>query len=326
MKIRNHKNETILNRSKTFILQKTFSILTIVIMSWSCTQEAAMPTLEPAVSNNITGTIVNQSNQPIAGAEIKSGNETTTTAANGTFSINGAPNSDGFVYLTATKPGFIEGSKTFAFTTNTTFNIKIMLVSNTVIETINTGVETTVTLQNGTKVYFPKFYVDQNGNAYNGQVTVSIFHVLPSNADKKFIYYGMTVKNNTVVSEKKYRVYGMVIIEMKGSAGQLLDILNVKTLKVSFALENSQLASTPTNGQLLDFDDVSGYLYPSGQVSLELDANGVASPNRVVGTTMTKANRYNSSRSNRKGGIIFVGREEDNLDINQENAITLVKK
>ena len=314
---------------KTLFLKSGLAIFifaTFLFTIVSCTQTAATPELEPAAVNNITGTVVDQLNVPQANVQIQVGSETTTTSASGTYSINSGGNADGFIYLTARKPGFIEGSKTFRFSTNTTFNVKIMLVSNTVTATINTGVESTVTLANGTRVRFPKFYVDQNNAPYEGLVSVSMYQLLESNTNKKFVNYGFVLNNNSSIIERKLKVFGTIIIELKGSSGQLLDIDNYSTFKATLVLENNQLQNTPESIEMLFFDDVNGYWRPSGSAITPLNSDGSVIGNERKGTSVAKANRYNFSRSNRKGGIIFVGDGDRNTDLNTEMGVTATKK
>ena len=294
----------------------------------SCTQSAADPTFEssPIAETNITGIVVNQANLPQANVQVQIGNQSTTTSSTGTYSISGSGNSDGYIYLTAKKPGFIEGSKTFKFTQNTTFNVKIMLVSNTVTQTINTGVISTVTLPNNTRVKFPRFYVDQNNQPYEGAVTVSMYQLLESNINKKYVNYGFAVNNNGTVVEQKLKVFGTIIIEMKGSSGQLLDISSTSSFQAIFVLENSQVQTTPTSLEMLLFDDVNGYWEPSGQATPTFDSEGLSNNNERTGSSIAKANRYNFSRSNRKGGIMFVGKDEIDIDINTEMGVEVRKK
>ena len=294
----------------------------------SCTQSAADPTFEPSTiaETNIKGIVVNQANLPQANVQIQIGNQSTTTSSTGTYSISGSGNSDGYIYLTAKKSGFIEGSKTFKFTPNTTFNVKIMLVSNTVTQTINTGVISTVTLPNNTRVKFPRFYVDRNNQPYEGAVTVSMYQLLESNINKKYVNYGFAVNNNGTIVEQKLKVFGTIIIEMRGSSGQLLDISSTSSFQAIFVLENSQVQTTPTSLVMLLFDDVNGYWEYSGQATPTFDSEGVSNNNERTGSSIAKANRYNFSRSNRKGGIMFVGKDEIDIDVNTEMGVEVRKK
>jgi hypothetical protein len=309
-------------------MKKTISTIAfslLLMLFFNCSQEDVQ-TLEPATVNNITGTIVNEQNQPVSGAEIRVRGVVTTSQNDGTFSINGEPDDNGFIYIKVTKAGFKDGSKTFVYSQNSNYSVRVMLVNNTITQTINSGVISTVTLPNGTKVVFPKFYKDMNNVNYEGAVTVSISHILPSNNDKQYIYKGMVVNNNNTTQQRNLRIYGLVLVEMKGAAGQLLDISNASNLAVTFALESSQLATTPTSGTLLDFDDYSGYWEPSGNATQAYDVNGDVIQDKITGSA-TKANGYRYTRSNRQRGIAFVGREEGNgFNVNTENGVTESKK
>ena len=77
---------------------------------------------------------------------------------------------------------------------------------------------------------------------------------------------------------------------------------------------------------MLFFDDVNGYWRPSGSAITPLNSDGSVIGNERKGTSVAKANRYNFSRSNRKGGIIFVGDGDRNTDLNTEMGVTATKK
>ncbi|MES2410478.1 MAG: hypothetical protein V4535_03445, partial [Bacteroidota bacterium] len=137
------------------------------------------------VSRDFIGQVVDTDNNPIQNAEIKIGTLTVQTDVNGVFIINGASVHEKFAYITAKKIGYIDGSRAMVPTSGKN-SVRIMLVPNTPLQTISTGVSSEVSLPSGTKVVFDGEFQDENGAAYTGGVSVAMFHLLPSdeNIDK----------------------------------------------------------------------------------------------------------------------------------------------
>ena len=71
-------------------------------------------------NRDFIGQIVDTDNNPIQGATIKIGSSTVQTDVNGVFIINGANVHERFAYITATKVGYIDGSRAMVPTTGKT--------------------------------------------------------------------------------------------------------------------------------------------------------------------------------------------------------------
>src|SRR6476620_3808358 len=132
------------------------------------------------VLRDFIGQIVDTNNNPVPNAEVKIGNITVQSDVNGVFMAHNALVHQRFAYITVKKAGFIDGSRTMV-PTNGKNNVKIMLLPSTPIQSIASGVASEVTLASGTKVAFDGAFEDENGNAYSGDVSVSMFHLESSN-------------------------------------------------------------------------------------------------------------------------------------------------
>ena len=147
-------------------------------------------TFGTAISRDFIGQIVDENDAPISNAAIKIGNTSVQTDVNGVFIINGAEVHEKFAYITAKKPGYIDGSRSVVPTSGKN-NIKIMLLSNTPTSTIQSGTSATVALASGTKVVFDGAFQDENGATYSGSVSVSEYHLTPSNENIGSLMPGM---------------------------------------------------------------------------------------------------------------------------------------
>lgn len=214
-------------------------------------------------SKDFIGQIVDIYNDPIQGVTIKIGSSTTQTDVNGVFIINGAQVYERFAYITATKTGYIDGSRSMVPTTGKN-NVKIMLLPNSPMETIQSGVTSEVSIYSGTKVVFDGAFVDANGNDYSGSVQVAMFHLTPTDENISKLMPGMLYAQTETNEQAILETFGMLNVELRGSAGQKLNIKEGHTAEITIRIDDSQLATAPSSIPLWHFDEERGYWKEDG--------------------------------------------------------------
>ncbi|MGV3696954.1 hypothetical protein [Flavobacterium sp.] len=215
------------------------------------------------VSKDFIGQVVDTNNEPIQGVTIKIGTTTAQTDVNGIFIINGANVYQKFAYITAKKAGYIDGSRALVPTSGKN-SVKIMLLPSAPIDVIQSGVESEVALPSGTKVIFDGAFEDENGNNYTGSVSVTMFHLLPSNENISRLMPGMLYAQTANNQQAALETYGMLNVELRGSAGQKLNIKNGHTAEISLKIDASQTSSAPSTIPLWHFDEAKGYWKEDG--------------------------------------------------------------
>lgn len=215
------------------------------------------------VQRDFIGQIVDTDNHPVAGAQIKIGSSTAQTDANGVFVINGAGVYEKFAYITATKAGYITGSRSMVPTSGKN-NVKIMLIPAQAIQTIASGATATVDMPNGTKVIFDGAFTDEAGNAYSGTVNVSMFHLEASNENLASLMPGMLYAKNNSGQPVGLETFGMLNVELRGSGGQKLQIASGHKADITMTIDNTKLATAPATIPLWHFDEVNGYWKEEG--------------------------------------------------------------
>jgi hypothetical protein len=123
-------------------------------------------------SKNFTGQIVDESNNPVSNVAITVANKTATTDVNGVFIINSAMVSEKFAFVKAKKAGYLDGSRSLVPTSGMN-NVKITLLSGTIVGTVNSGQIGNVALSNGSKVTF-----DGNFETEAGQTDGTLAHAI----------------------------------------------------------------------------------------------------------------------------------------------------
>ena len=143
-------------------------------------------------------------------------------------------------------------------------NVKIMLLPNAPLETIQSGVESEVSIYSGTKVKFQGGFQDENGNNYTGPVQVSMFHLTPTDENIDKLMPGMLYAQTATNQEAILETFGMLNVELRGSAGQKLNIKSGQTAEITIRIDDSQIATAPSSIPLWHFDQERGYWKEDG--------------------------------------------------------------
>jgi hypothetical protein len=220
--------------------------------------------LGATITRDFIGLIVNESNNPISGVTVTIGSSTKQTDVNGIFIIKNASVKEQMAYITATKTGYLDGSRSLLATTGTN-NVKIMLMSSATTQTINSGATSTVTLANGTKVTFDGTFKTETGTAYSGPVSVVVKHLDPADANVGLKMPGMLLAQNAGGQAQALKTFGMIDVVLLGAGGQKLQIVNPAQIEIP--ITSLQLATATATIPLWHFDATAGYWIEEGSAS-----------------------------------------------------------
>lgn len=216
-----------------------------------------------SVNRDFIGQVVDSDNNPLQGVAIKIGSATTQTDVNGVFIINGAEVYQRFAYITAKKTGYLDGSRSMVPTSGKN-NVKIMLLPFAPLETIQSGQTSEVSIYSGTKVVFDGAFQDENGADYNGPVSVSMFHLTPSDENISKLMPGMLYAQTENNEQAILETFGMINVELRGSAGQKLNIKEGHSAEITMRIDDNQIATAPNTIPLWHFDEERGYWKEDG--------------------------------------------------------------
>jgi len=209
------------------------------------------------ITSDFTGKIVDINNNPVSGVEIAMSGETTTTDASGNFSLSGISVKERFAYLTATKNGYVIGSR--AVMPHDGLNkVKIMLLPLNVVATVPTGEASTVSLPNSTKIIFDGAFMTESGAAYNGNVKVVLNHL-----DSRDPYVfdkmpGNLIGTRTDGSISGMETYGMINVELIGDNNEKLELSSGHTANITLPIASNQLDTAPEYIPLWSFNETKG--------------------------------------------------------------------
>jgi hypothetical protein len=210
-----------------------------------------------SVSRDFHGKIVDTNNNPLSNVAISMSGKSATTDSNGEFTLTNVNVKERFAYLTATKAGFISGSRT-VFPHEGMNDVTIMMLPNAVYATIPTGQSTAVTLPNSVKVTFDGAFMLLNGNSYTGNVKVIVNHL--DSADP-YVFQkmpGNLVGTRTDGSISGMETYGMLNVELRGTNNEKLQLMTGHTANVSMPIAPNQLDTAEDTIPLWHFNEGSG--------------------------------------------------------------------
>ncbi|QXP59425.1 hypothetical protein [Olleya sp. HaHaR_3_96] len=223
--------------------------------------------LGATIQRDFMGRIVDENNLPIENTVVSIGSKIASTDANGMFIIKNASVKEKQAYIIADKSGYLKGMRTVVPTQGTNM-IKIMLIQDNVIATISSGSVSDVQLPNGTKVTFDGSFKDDNGNAYSGNVAVKMYYLDPSNPDINSIMPGSLQAVNEQGEARVLESYGMLNVELRGDAGQELNIADGHFADIEMPVDPGQTGVAPATIPLWHFDEVNGYWVEDGIATL----------------------------------------------------------
>lgn len=223
-----------------------------------------------SVQRDFMGQVVDENNNAIENAIVKIGTNQVNTDSNGIFILKNANVYEKFAHIKVEKLGYLNGSRSI-IPSNGMNRIKIMMIANTPIATVNAGQLSEVNLQNSTKISFDGFFEDENGNTYSGAVSVFAYHLETSNSNISELMPGMLFAEAEKGSAKVLQTYGMLNVELKGASGEKLQIANGHTAEISMKIDNSQLTTANPTIPLWHFDEENGYWKEEGEATRQGD-------------------------------------------------------
>jgi hypothetical protein len=250
------------------MLYKITSYILVAVLFISCQKSltyedggsTAPPDLSTKISSSVSGFVTDENDAAVIGATIQFGTTTITTDKYGYFEVKNAQVVKEAAVVTVTKPGYFKGIKTYIAKEGKAAFFRIKLVPKTTVGNINAASGGTVTLANGLSIKLPAGGIVNaaTNTAYTGTVNVAAFWINPTAADLNKIMPGDLRGINSEGALKLLQTFGMAAVELTGSAGELLQIVNGQKATLTLPIPSSLSASAPASIPLWYFDEVKG--------------------------------------------------------------------
>jgi hypothetical protein len=225
------------------------------------------------VLGNVTGKVIDNNNNAVAGATVKAGSNTTTTDSRGLFRFNNIQLDKYSAVITVEKAGFFKGYRVFSASANNTNFVKLKLVPKALIGSVDAASGGSVSLPDNSKITLPAsgVVVRSNSQPYTGSVKVYAVTIDPTSADISQIvpgsFQGTDANNYRVVLTS----FGMLAVELEGNGGEQLQIAAGKTAKLRFTIPSSLRSTAPATIPLWSVDETTGLWKQEGSATKGTD-------------------------------------------------------
>ena len=239
-------------------------IITLIIILFAC-KKTNVDNITPAppvtvVTASVAGRVTDLNNAPVSDASVAAGASTTTTDANGQFTLKDLQLDKDAGFVKVTRAGYFTGSRTFLVNGNTTNNIKIQMIPKTVSGTIASSSGGNVDVTGGAKINFTasSFVNAISNTAYSGDVSVAGYYLNPADANFREYMPGDLRGISAANKENILKSFGMLSVEMNDAGGQKLQLATGKTATITIPIPSAMQAAAPATISLWYFDETKG--------------------------------------------------------------------
>jgi len=226
-------------------------------------------TIHPMIQTSIGGIVTDQSSNAISGAVVNLEGYTQTTDDNGVFYFKDV-NIKERAYLTTDVAGYFLGSKALWTLANSSNFTEIQLMQETIVGSFSESAGGVVTMPNNSSVKFPaSAIVKADGSGYSGQVNVAMAYLDPEASELPKYMPGNLDASSTDGSNVLLETFGMLALELLGSAGEPLQLKKGNTAEITVPLSAAVLTDAPGEIPLWFFDEQWGYWREEGKATLQ---------------------------------------------------------
>lgn len=218
---------------------------------------------------SLVGKVIDDNQQPVSHATARIGNRTVMTDDDGNFFVRNIEIKGPYGFVKVEKDGFFNGSRTFKMQDGEIHHVYIQLLPKTARGTIDAGSGGAVSFDGFTVTLPPHAVRRASGSPYSGVVTVMGQYLNPNDANFSLIMPGDLIAKNQYNVPELIKSYGMVGVELVGSAGEPLQIAAGFEATVAFPIQANQVGDAPSEIPLWHFDENIGYWMRDGSATIQ---------------------------------------------------------
>ncbi|HPH81804.1 MAG TPA: FISUMP domain-containing protein [Flavobacteriales bacterium] len=214
---------------------------------------------------SVMGVVSGPTGAPEMNAIVRSpyGGEETRTDPNGVFFLNNILVYDKLGYITITKPGFHQGSRSFLPLENGSNRVNVQLLPMTMSGSFSASTGGTVT-SGLLQLSFPANAIQLNGQPYTGTVKVYAKSLDPT-SNSMFDQMPGELLGGMNDSLRLLRSFGMASIELRDANMNELQLANGLTANLTFSIPTALQAEAPQTIDWWSFDEELGIWYYEGE-------------------------------------------------------------
>ncbi len=228
-----------------------------------------IPTVVP-ITGSVDGFVTNENGDPVQGAQVKLGNETTVTNIDGHFNfLNVDMNKEGTI-IQVTETGYFDGSRRFLPSGNAVDRVQIQLLQKLFDQSVDgaTGGNVSIGSSAGTIAFPSNSIVDANGDVFTGNVDVAVKYLDPTaeitSAQMPGSLFGVT----EALEERILATYGMIAVELIDDNGNPLNLGENTPVTITMPVPASILSRAPATIPLWSYNEAFGVWTEEGEATL----------------------------------------------------------
>lgn len=262
-------------------------ILSVLLFTFSCRKDVKDPSniiidpipLKPdfteMASTAVSGMVVDENNEPVAFANISIGSRQTQTDGFGFFEFQTVSAPAVGATVTAQKTNYFPAYATIATNTSSNHYLQLKLRASTESIPLDASSGGTVSLPSGGSIEFSANAFKQvSGGDYSG--TVSVYGKWLGNtgegSDQSALLPGDARGLDTDGFQRALQSFAGLVVELKGSGGQALQIVEGKTAKIKLPIATALLDKAPAKLGLWSFNKETGFWKQEGEAIREGNA------------------------------------------------------
>lgn len=261
-------------------MKRTLLFIALLALAFQACKKEDIPPVpdpNPEVLNlgNLTtasayGLVLDESENPVAGALVSLGNKTALTDENGVFVLKNAQVRENLTQVKVLKGGYFTGSRSFRPKYESNPYVRIKLLERNTTGEFESSVGGAVQLADKVGIEFPADgIVNGSGQAYNGTVRVAVQYLDPTASDLDQIMPGNLLGFSEEDGESVLATFGMIAVDLYDPLGQKLQLAEGKPAKISISIPATLQSNAPERIPLWYFDEDLGIWMEEGEAVLE---------------------------------------------------------
>ncbi|MDR0758335.1 MAG: hypothetical protein LBF85_10900 [Tannerella sp.] len=255
------------------VFKNVVALMAAVILVFAACKEVSSDVEQPVRAEMqdvvLTGAVRVTGDSPLGGVQVVSGDESTTTAANGTFSLNRTITVNGRAVIRFEKQGYFPLIRSGVRADEMHIDILMQAKGNSGNSSATSfAANKAATLSaGGMTVDIPaSSLTGADGNAYTGVVNADLLYLDPNSADFADLMPGGDLAGmSTGNSETQLISYGMTAVLLTDNAGHALQLKKGAGAELSFPIPAGMENNPPATIPLWSFDEKRGIWVEEGQ-------------------------------------------------------------
>ncbi len=252
---------------------KNYWIMTMLaVLAFASCKEDEIVDMNPTtqkVAATVHGIVSDESGSILSDVQIFLDGNSTTTDQYGNFVFADVSIPTDNAYLTASKSGYFNGSRTFQPVKNSINKVRITLMDKGIAIMVDGANGGDANLGDGTKISLAANGVKTaDGSTYSGMVSVYAKLLNPTDPDMLSMMPGDLIAEDLSGEEQALETYGMIVVELEGSSGEALNIADGSTAEITIPMDASVASGAPSSIPLWYFDETTGIWTEEGSATL----------------------------------------------------------